>query len=85
LIGQFDQHGKSYYEYQVEVLFQKEKLSKNERNELAVAYIHLGDFENSEFLLKELIEEDSGYYKALSNHGLLKLKQENYESVSRIL
>ncbi len=79
LIGQFDQHGKSYYEYQVEVLSQKEKLSKNERNELAVAYMHLGEFENSELLLKELIEEDSGYYKALSNRGLLELKQENYE------
>jgi len=80
LVGQFAHHGIPYYQHRIEKLSAKASLTQTEKNDLAVAYTRVGEFEKSEKLLMELVKEDPDYYPALSNRGVLAKKQGDYET-----
>ncbi|WP_372367560.1 tetratricopeptide repeat protein [Candidatus Uabimicrobium sp. HlEnr_7] len=52
ITGQFAHHSKGYYEKKIQIISAKAKLFSNDHNNLAVAYIRLGQYEKGEkFLL----------------------------------
>jgi tetratricopeptide (TPR) repeat protein len=74
LIGQFAHHGESYYRHRIKTLSVKEHLTPAQKNDLAVAYMRVNEFQTSEDLLIEILEEYPDYYPAVSNRGVLAKK-----------
>jgi tetratricopeptide (TPR) repeat protein len=80
LTGQFAHHGMPYYQHRIETLVTKEFLTQAEQNDLAVAYMKVGEFDKSEQLLVKILDDDPGFYPGLSNRGVLAKKQGDYDT-----
>jgi tetratricopeptide (TPR) repeat protein len=74
LIGQFAHHGEPYYRHRISTLTEKKYLTPGQKNDLAVAYMRVGEFNTSEELLIEVLDEYPDHYAALSNRGVLAKK-----------
>ncbi|MFK5923173.1 MAG: hypothetical protein QM496_13425 [Verrucomicrobiota bacterium] len=78
IVGQVAHHGAAYYEKRVESLGQKVSLDMGEKQDLAVAYIRLGDFVKGEEILRELYQSHPDEYSVNSNLAILYKKKGNY-------
>jgi tetratricopeptide (TPR) repeat protein len=80
LIGQFAHHGVPYYRQRIERFSDKNHLTRDEKNDLAVAHMRVGRFNESEDLLIEILDEYPDYYPAISNRGVLAKKSGDFET-----
>lgn len=78
IVGQVAHHGSAYYEKRIEALGQKVPLEMGEKQDLAVAYIRLGDFVKGEEILRQLYESHPDEYSVNSNLAILYKKKGNY-------
>lgn len=92
ITGQFPQHSRTYYEARVRTSEAKLRAYPNDRiarNDLAVALIYLGRFDEAEVDLRRLDELKPNHYETLSNLGVLFKDKGNFakahEYISRAL
>ena len=76
--GHLPHHGKAYYEARVDRLEPKRDRSREETNDLAVALIRLGRFDEARALLQAQLEKEPDRYITLSNLGVLHKKKGDY-------
>ena len=76
--GHLPHHGTAYYEARVDRLEPKRDRSREETNDLAVALIRLGRFDEARVLLKAQLAKEPDRYTTLSNLGVLHKKQGDY-------
>ena len=76
--GHLPHHGTAYYEARVDRLEPKRDRSREETNDLAVALIRLGRFDEACALLKAQLAKEPDRYITLSNLGVLHKKQGDY-------
>ena len=76
--GHLPHHGKAYYEARVDRLEPKRDRSREETNDLAVALIRLGRFDEARALLQAQLAKEPDRYITLSNLGVLHKKQGDY-------
>jgi tetratricopeptide (TPR) repeat protein len=79
LIGQFAHHGSFYYETRIESLMNKRVRTTLEDNDLAVAYMRIGDYDESVRILDEILAKEPDYYPSVSNRGVLAKKEGDFE------
>ena len=79
LVGQDDHHGEAYYQYQVEQLSSKSKLSMDESLELAIAYLEVGEYLLSKDILVGIISEDPEFAPAIFYRGIVAERSGDYE------
>lgn len=80
ITGQFPHHGKAYYEHRIRKLapIADSSASRDEINDLAVAYIRVGSFDPAYELLQRNLKESPRDYFTLSNLGVLEKKRGNF-------
>lgn len=76
--GHLPHHGTTYYEVRVQRLEPKRDRSREETNDLAVALIRLGRFDEARALLKALLAKEPARYTTLSNLGVLHKKEGDF-------
>lgn len=76
--GQVPVHGEAYYRARVARLMAMPAPTREQRNDLAVAWIRLGDLAAADAVLAELRREDPGEYLALSNQAVLRRNQGDF-------
>lgn len=84
ITGQIPHHGEVYYQRRVTELSGGE-LTKDSRNDLAVALIRLKRFDEAEKLLKVNLADQPGDYFTLSNLGVLEKKRGNYRAAANLI
>ena len=81
ITGQIPHHGRDYYRYRIATLL-KGQNNKDTRNDLAVAHIRLGEFDEAEALLKNNLRNVPDDYFTISNLGVLEKKRGNYKKAA---
>ena len=76
--GHLPHHGTAYYEARVDRLEPKRDRSREETNDLAVALIRLGRFDEARALLQAQLAKEPDRYITLSNLGVLHKKKGDY-------
>ena len=76
--GHLPHHGTAYYEARADRLEPKSDRSREETNDLAVALIRLGRFDEARALLQAQLAKEPNRYITLSNLGVLHKKQGDY-------
>jgi len=76
--GHLPHHGTAYYEARADRLEPKSDRSREETNDLAVALIRLGRFDEAHALLQTQLAKEPNRYITLSNLGVLHKKQGDY-------
>ena len=76
--GQVPAHGEAYYRQRVARIVALPTATREQRNDLAVAYIRLGDLPAADVVLTALRREDPGEYQALSNQAVLRRNQGDF-------
>lgn len=87
ITGQFPHHGKGYYKHLLkrsQERLQQYPLDLASRNDMAVALLKLGRYEESEKEFQTIDTQSPGLYTTLSNLGVLYKKKGNYEKAAAL-
>ncbi|MEM7014536.1 MAG: tetratricopeptide repeat protein, partial [Verrucomicrobiota bacterium] len=85
ITGQVPHHGDAYYEARIKQLAGKTDQDDDPflaRNDLAVAYIRIREFDKAHEILTRNLAEKPGDYFTISNLGVLEKKRGNYSAAA---
>ncbi|BDS06660.1 hypothetical protein NT6N_17000 [Oceaniferula spumae] len=85
VMGQFPSHGDVYYQSRISKLEAKPSLTKDEKNDLAVAYTRTKQFAKGLTQLKEILKDHPGDYASLSNMGVTYKKMGDYQKAATFM
>jgi tetratricopeptide (TPR) repeat protein len=86
ITGQFAQHGPAFYTNEVTTLTAKLMESPDDveaRNDLAAAYLKLGEYETALTLFDEIEKSHPGRYRTQANLGVLRKKMEDFDLAAK--